>query len=131
MDKFSLKYKDFLKENLQDTYKDKITEHYGSLKRGILDLLDSSVENATDLENFINTYIENPDSNSITDFIENDDIFNFYLKFEANIDEICVDKEYFDKAPKDNDVFSLYEFVISGTKFALLECLKLMKDELF
>jgi hypothetical protein len=131
MDKFTDKYKEFLRESLQDTYKEKISDQYGSLKRGLLDLLDSSIDNPEDLRAFIDNYLENPDNNSIVEFIENDDIFNFYLKFEANIDEICVDNEYFDKAPKENDVFSLYEFLINGTQFALIECLKIMKEELF
>lgn len=131
MDKFTIRYSDFLRETLEDTYKDKISENYSSLKRGILNLLDDSIDNEDELEVFIDRYIENPDSGAVIDFTENDDIFNFYLKFESNIDELCVDKEYFNKSPKDNDIFSLYDFIIEGTKFAFLECLKLLKNELF
>jgi len=131
MDKFTIKYENFLKEKLEEQFDDKLSENYKSLKRGILDLLDSSIDKPDELQIFINNYIENPENSSVIEFVENDDIFNFYLKFEANIDELCVDKEYFDKAPKENDIFSLYEFIIDGTKFAFLECLKLMNEELF
>jgi hypothetical protein len=134
MEKFTIKYKDFVYESLDDKFKDKITDKYTSLKRGILLLLDKSVENPDELvnvQNFINDYIKDNESQTLVGLVDDAEIFDFYLKYQNNIDEICTDKAYFDKSPKENNIASLYVFVTNGTKFAVLECLKLLQSELF
>lgn len=134
MEKFTQKYKEFMFESLQDQLKEKLTEKYVSLKRGILDLLDDSVEDNTELvkvQNLIHNYVNDPENSTITGFIDDADIFDFYLKYQSNIDEICNDKDYFSKTPTENNVFSLYKYVIEGTKFGVVEALKIMEKELF
>lgn len=134
MEKFSVKYKDFLYEDLNDKVGDKLEEQYKSLKRGILGLLENSIEDTTELvnvQNFINDFTNSNDKNTLIGFIDNADIFDFYLKFQANIDEVCNDKDYFSKSPKENNVFSLYDYIISGTKYAVNEVLQIMMKELF
>lgn len=134
MDKFTKKYKDFMFESLQDQLKSKINEPFNSLKRGILDLLDNSVKNNIELvevQNLIHSYIEDSEKTILNGLVDDNDVFDFYLKYQANIDEICNDNDYFDKAPKENNVFSLYKYIIDGTKFGVLECIKLMEIELF
>jgi len=134
MEKFSNKYREFLHESLDDKFKDKISGEYSSLKRGILVLLDNSVDNTDELvnvQNFINDYIENPKNSTLVGLVEDGDIFSFYLKYQGNIDELCSNKNYFDKSPKENNVFSLYGFIIEGTRFAVKECMKEIETELF
>lgn len=134
MEKFTDKYKDFMFESLDNKFKDKLTDKYKSLKRGILLLLDNSVDNADKLvnvQNFINNYIENPNSQVLVGFVDDAEIFNFYLKYQNNVDEICADKKYFDTTPTENNIFSLYNFVTAGTKFAVLECLKVLQTDIF
>ncbi|NPV12971.1 MAG: hypothetical protein HPY57_14490 [Ignavibacteria bacterium] len=134
MEKFTVKYKDFMFETLDNKFKDKITDKYKSLKRGILLLLDNSIENPDELvnvQNFISEYIEDPNSKILVGFVDDAEIFDFYLKYQSNVDEICVDKKYFDKIPVENNIFSLYNFITEGTKFAVLECLKILQTEIF
>ena len=134
MEKFTIKYRDFLNEDLKDTFKDKIDEYYKSLKIGTLDLIQKSVKNYDELvnvQNFISNYIENPEGAELVEFTEEGDIYEFYLKFQVNIDEICNDTEYFTKTPQENNIFSLYDFIIQGTKYAVVECMKIMNKELF
>jgi len=134
MEKFTEKYKDFMFESLQDQLKDKLTEKYVSLKRGILDLLDKSVKDNTKLvnvQNFINSYLKEPEKSNMIGFVQDSEIFDFYLKYQNNIDELCNDKNYFDEVPKSNNIFSLYKYIIEGTKFAVIETLKIMENELF
>lgn len=134
MEKFTNKYKDFMFESLDDKFKDKLSDKYLSLKRGILSLLDNSIDNTDELvnvQNFINNYIESPKNQTIVGLVDDAEIFDFYLKYQSNVDEICADKKYFDKSPTENNIFSLYNFVTAGTKFAVLECLKILQSELF
>jgi hypothetical protein len=134
MQKYSDKYKDFLYESIEDRLKDKIVEKYKSLKRGILDLLENTIENKDELvnvQNFINNFIKDNEKNPIIGFVDEPDIFDFYLKYQNNIDEICNDVAYFEQVPKNNNIFSLYEYIIHGTKFAVNECMKILLKELF
>jgi len=134
MDKFTEKYKEFMFESLNDKFKNKITDKYKSLKLGLLLMLDDSVDNSDELvnvQNFINDYVENPEGNTIVGLVDDAEIFNVYLKYQSNVDEICADKDYFGKVPKENNIVSLYNVVTHGTKYAVLECLKLLQNELF
>ena len=134
MKKYSEEYKDFLYETLEEKFKDKLSEQYISLKKGILDLLektDIKKDELVNVQNFMNSYIKEPDKTVLAGFIEQADIFNFYLKHQSNIDEICSDDKYFDQAPSKNGIFSLYDIVINGTKFSVSKCMELMLKELF
>jgi len=134
MKKFSEKYKDFMFESLEDKYKEKISEDYKSLKRGILNLLDNSVENPEELvnvQNFINDYIEDTEKVTLVGLVDDAEIFTFWEKYKEQIDEICTDKGYFDSSPKENDVFSVYSFMIKATKFAVQECMTSLENDLF
>ena len=134
MEKYSDKYKDFLHENLEDKFKDKIGEEYNSLKRGILLLVEDSVENTeelVDVQNFINKSSEDLENNPLIGFVDDGDIFDFYLKYQAEIDEICNNNGWFNKTGTEENVFSLYQYVINGSKFGITQCLKILEKELF
>ena len=134
MEKYSEKYKDFLYENLEEKFKDKIGDDYNSLKRGILLLVDDSVENTeelVDVQNFINKSSENLDESPLVGFIDDGDIFNFYMKFQADIDEVCINNNWFNKTASEENVNSLYGYMISGSKFAVKQCLKILEKEMF
>ncbi|MCK9416539.1 hypothetical protein M0Q97_07780 [Candidatus Dojkabacteria bacterium] len=134
MKKFSIEYKNFLYESLDDKVKDKLSQDYISLKRGILILLENSIDDTQELvnvQNFISEYIENTKDSTLVGLVDDAEIFDFYLKYQGNIDEICADKNYFDLVPKNNNIFSLYNFIGHGTKFAVKECMKYIQTDLF
>lgn len=113
-------------------FEDKITGDYKSLKRGILELIDNTINSSelVNYQNFINKYVEESDT-IIETFVEDNDIFNFYLKYKGDIDELLVDIEFFDKTARDNDVFSLYDYIIVGTKEAVVNGMKIIQEEIF
>jgi len=132
MEKFTNKYQ--IKESLDDKFKNSISGDYSSLKRGILVLLDNSVDNADELvnvQNFINNYVEKPNEATLVGLVDDAEIFDFYMKYQGDVDEICSDNQYFDKSPKEHNVFSLYGFVIEGTKFAVKESMNQIQKDLF
>lgn len=134
MEKFTDKYKDFLHESLDDKFKDKISEQYSSLKRGIFLLLEDSIDNVDELvnvQNFINKSINDLENNPLIGLVDDGDIFDFYLKYQADIDEICNNNNWYTKTPSEENIFSLYEYIISGTKFGTKQCLIILEKELF
>ena len=133
------KYYSFLNEALNfDDFKSKLADENIELKKDLLDLIKETLEetkpeiNAIDVQDFISDYIASgKDSNMIDKLIADNDIFNFYLKHQAEIDELLNVNEYLDKSPKENDVYSLYDVVIDGTKEAILSSMKKIKKEIF
>jgi len=114
------------------SFEEKITGLYKSLKRGILELIDGTINSSelVNYQNYINKYIDERDV-VLEGFVEDNDIFDFYLKYKGDIDELLVDEEFFDKSARENDVFSLYDYIIVGTKFGLTECMSIIQEEIF
>lgn len=134
MKKYSVEYKEFLYEDLNDKVSEKLGDKYKSLKDNILILLENTVEDTTELvnvQNFIDSYIKDADNNQMIGLIDDGDIFDFYLKCQSNIDELCNDKKFFDETPVSKNVFSLYGYVITGTMFAVKEALEIIQEEIF
>lgn len=122
-----------LTENLDSELKDKLSDEYKSLKRGILNLLEDTVEDSEKLlnvQNFMDEYIEDEDK-VLEGFVENSDIYDFYLKYQSDVDSLLSDDEFFDKYPSELNVYSLYDYMIEGTKVAVRKCMKDMYDDLF
>lgn len=130
-----LKFSDYsINENLGDELKDKLSNKYLSLKRGIILLIEKNLGNSKTTESLIgmlekvrNTGINNT---KIIGFIENADIINFYLKYQADIDDLLHDEKYFDIKPSDNAVFSLNEFIIDGTKKSVEFAVEIIVEEI-
>ena len=113
----------------------KISDKYLSLKRGILELLDNTLDgDIIRLEDFISDYIDAwkndlSEPEEIMDgFIEDAEIFDFYLKYQSDIDQILSDNDYYDEKP---GVESLYDYVIHGTRDAVVYCMDDIKNEIF
>jgi hypothetical protein len=122
-----------MNEDLDSELRDKISSDYKSLKRGILELIEKTVDESEKLinvQNFMNDYIDDEDL-ILEEFVENNDIYDFYLKYQSDIDSILSDNDYYDKSPSELSVFSLYDYVIEGTKESVKMCIEEMYDELF
>jgi len=134
------KYSSFLVEKLDfDDIKERLDDSYIDLKSELIEMIEETLKNIknaeitmTDLEDFINDYISvGKDANMIDKLVEDNDIFNFYLKFQSEIDELLNETKYMDESPSNNNVFSLYDVVIDGTKQSILDILESIKDKLF
>jgi len=120
-------------ENLDSELRDKLDSNYKSLKRGILTLIDKSVEDPEKLlnvQNYMDKYIDDDDV-ILEDFVENSDIYDFYLKYQTDVDSILSDNDYFEKTPLELNIFSLFDYTIEGTKESVKICIKDMYDNLF
>ena len=126
------KYGEYLKENLGEEYADNF-EEYTNLKTDILNMIQESI-NSRDMnliEEFIESYLEDPKSTMIEGLINDSDIFDFYLKYTNEIDEILSDNDFFDNTPLEVGAVGLYNFLTEGTIRCVKIVLEDMKNELF
>jgi len=134
------KYSSFLFEKLDmDDLKENMGDKYIDLKSDIIEMIEETIKSTKnaeismiELEDFISDYISGgKDASMITNLVEDNDIFNFYLKNQTDIDELLNDTKYMDETPKKHNVYSLYDVIIDGTKQSILEILKILNDEIF
>lgn len=136
MKRFSEKKYEKLNESVYDTYINNVGSKYKQLKIGILKLLDEELKNnnksADEVVELIKNYLMNDKQFEYSMFFyKNNDILNFYFKYQNDIDELCIDYKFFDERPSDNEIFSLYDFIIKGTIYAFNKCLNIMLEETF
>lgn len=98
----------------------------------VIDEIKSMIESTIDksggeLKTFVDSYIKNPEDIKVENFINDSDIYDFYLKWRNDIDEVLSDINFFDELPTENNAFGLYEYVIKGTQKAFLEFVKMIK----
>ena len=125
------KYTDFLTENIGDENKDNF-ENYADIKSDILNLIEDSLD-SSDIDviyQFINSYIEDPDSNNIEGLINDSDVYEFYLKYINDIDEILSENDYFEKSPESLGYLGLYDYLVTATKDCLFMILEMIKEDL-
>ena len=76
---------------------------------------------------FIESSIKEPEDVQIEGLINDSDIYEFYLKWRNEIDDVLSDINYYDEVPSENKVFSLYDYIIQGTKKSVSEIILMLK----
>jgi pectate lyase len=84
-------------------------------------------ESGGEFSSFMKSYTKNPKDVKVRGFINDADIYEFYLKWRNDIDEILNNLKFFDEVPTKNNAFGLYEYVIKGTEKAFIEIVKMIK----
>ena len=119
------RYYEFIKE---DESVSKDSSKYIDVIDEIKSMIESTIEKSGgELDSFVDSYIKNTEDVKIEKFINDSDIYDFYLKFRNDIDEILNDIKFFSESPSDNNSFGLYEYIIKGTEKAFLEFVKMIK----
>lgn len=92
-----------------------------SLKDDLMDMIKKSLNTSDSktVDDFIEAFKKDPAKNQIEGLINDADIYDFYLKYQDDIDKILSDGNFYEKSPKELNVFSLYSYIIIGTKEAV------------
>jgi len=92
-----------------------------SLKDDLMDMIKKSLNTSDSktVDDFIEAFKKDPAKNQIEGLINDADIYDFYLKYQDDIDKILSDSNFYEKSPKELNVFSLYSYIIIGTKEAV------------
>jgi len=121
------KYLQFIKESddslsANDTYK------YEEVKKDVESMIQSTIDKTGgEIKSFIESFIKNPDDVKIEGLINDSDIYEFYLKWRNDIDEILNNIKFFGDNPTEVNAFGLYEYTIKGTERAIEEIVKMIK----
>ena len=121
------KYHQFIKEDVEsDLSTEETKNQFSDMKSEIDEMIEKSLK-TSDLktkEDFIKSYNKNPDESQIEGLINDSDVYDFYLKWRNDIDEMLSKINFYDEIPSEIGSFSLYDYVIKGTKKAVLETIK-------
>lgn len=111
-------------EGIKGMDSSKYTEVTEEVKKMIENTIQKS---GGELQSFIDSFEKNPEDVKVEGFINDSDIYDFYLKFRNDIDEILNNIKFYDEAPTEVNSYGLYEYVIKGTERAFMEIVKLIK----
>jgi hypothetical protein len=101
---------------------------YGEMKDEVKKMIDGTISNSGgEFATFVESFIKNPDDVKVEKFINDSDIYDFYLKFRNDIDEILNNVKFFSENPAELNAYGLYEYVIIGTEKAFMEVVKMIK----
>jgi hypothetical protein len=120
------RYSQFIKES-DDAEKDINQESgkYSRIKDEIKSLIESTIDNSGgEFKSFIDSFNKNPDDVKIEGLINDSDIYDFYLKWRNDIDEVLNDVNFFDEIPSEVNAFGLYDYIIKGTERCVIEIVK-------
>lgn len=121
-------FTEFLNEKLDV----KLSDNNKDMKNDLLSYIQKTV-NSDDIAliiNFIDSYIKKPEDSNIDGLINDSDIYDFYLKNQSNIDKLLLGIKWYDNAPADKNVFSVYDYIIISTKTAISEIMVDLKKDL-
>jgi hypothetical protein len=111
------KFTSYIKEN--------IDSDYSELAKDVKSLIENTIETfGGDFDSFVESFLQNPEDVKIEGLINDSDIYEFYLKWKNEIDEILNDVNFFDQSPTDLNVFGVYEYLIVSTMSGVEEVIK-------
>ena len=128
------KYSQFIKEadevetpetETQEVDKPQSDNKYTELKEEVKSMIEKTIEKSGgEFDSFKDKFVKSPEDTKIEGFINDSDIYEFYLKFRNDIDELLNSVKYFDEVPSESNTFGLYDYIISGTERAVIEAVK-------
>ena len=100
---------------------------YTEVKEEVNKMIENTIQKSGgELKSFIESFEKNPEDIKVEGFINDSDIYDFYLKFRNDIDEILNNIKFYDESPTEVNAFGLYEYVIKGTERAFMEVVKMI-----
>ena len=100
---------------------------YTEVKEEINKMIENTIQKSGgELNTFIESFEKNSEDVKVEGFINDSDIYDFYLKFRNDIDEILNNIKFYDESPTEVNAFGLYEYVIKGTERAFMEVVKMI-----
>jgi deoxyribodipyrimidine photolyase len=123
------KYLQFIKEADETEVQTPETDNskYTELSSEVKSMIEKTIENSGgEFKSFTEKFIKSPEDVKIEGFINDSDIYEFYLKFRNDIDELLNDIKYFDEVPSESNTFGLYDYIINGTEKAVIEVVKIL-----
>ncbi len=120
------KYVQFITE-ATDSVKDDST--FDKMKDAIRSMIEETIKKSggTDVKNFASKYVDGKNI-SIEGLINDDQIYDFWLEYQNEIDELLNQIKFFNDSPISiTNPVGIYKYIIEATKRAILEIVRLLK----
>ena len=103
---------------------------YSDVLDDIKNMIESTIDKSGgDYQQFLESFVKNPEDVKIEGLINDDDVFDFYQKYRNQVDKILNEVKFFQTSPDELNVIGLYDYMISGTNRSLEEFVKLLLEE--
>lgn len=100
-------------------------EQYSELIEDLKEKIENTINSSGgNFEDFVKSYTTSPDDYQIEGLINDSDLYDWYMSFRNDIDEILTDIKFFTETPSESNVVSLYDYTISGVKRVIEELIK-------
>lgn len=101
---------------------------FEDMKSEVKEMIEKTIEKSGgEFSSFLDSFIKKPEDVKIEGFINDSDVYDFYLKWRNDVDELLNDVKFFDERPTEINAFGLYEYVVKGTNKAFEEVVKMLK----
>jgi len=101
---------------------------YTEIKKEIKEMIEKTVDNSGGSYETLLDKLSKKDA-KIEGLINDSDVYDFYLKYRNDIDEILNDLKFFGESPSSINAIGLYDYVIKGTQRAIEESVRLLSEE--
>ena len=102
---------------------------YTEIKDEIKSMIEKTIEKSGgEFASFVDKFVKEPEDVKIEGLINDSDLYDFYLKFRNDIDEILNDIKFFGNAPSEVNAIGLYDYLIKGTQKSIEEAVKLLAE---
>lgn len=123
------RYLQFIKEDNQKLDNKTDSSKFTEIKEELKSMIEKTIEKSGgEYKSFVESFIKNPSDVKIEGLINDSDIYDFYLKWRNDIDEILNDSNFFDEVPSEMNSFGLYDYIIKGTQRAIEELVKMLSS---
>ena len=122
------RYLEFIKEANEEVKKVDSSK-YTEIKDEIKSMIEKTIEKSGgEFSSFVDKFVKEPEDVKIEGLINDSDLYDFYLKFRNDIDEILNDIKFFGNAPSEVNAIGLYDYLIEGTQKAIEEAVKSLAE---
>lgn len=102
---------------------------YAEIRDEIKSMIEKTIENSGgEFASFVDKFSKDPEDVKIEGLINDSDLYDFYLKFRNDIDELLNDIKFFGIAPSESNAMGLYDYLIKGTQKAIEETVKILAE---
>jgi hypothetical protein len=123
------RYLEFIKEANEEVQKVDSSK-YTEIKDEIKSMIEKTIEKSGgEFASFVDKFVKEPEDVKIEGLINDSDLYDFYLKFRNDIDEILNDIKFFGNDPSEVNAIGLYDYLIKGTQKAIEEAVKLLAED--
>lgn len=122
------RYSEYIRE-AEESVKKKVSGP-DEIKAAVKEKIESTIKKSGgEYSAFVDKFAKDPESVQIEGLISDDQIYDFWLKHENDIDEFLNSVGFFEKSPVSMNVIGVYKYVVSSAREAINLVVGMLRDE--